>query len=142
MFAQVAKKAGLGVTDNEVLVGMRSNPPAVLASSPSFQTNGQFDMSKYQQALANPGNNWAPFEEMLREQLPVRKLQERLMSSLKLTQPELKQAFRERYDRVSATLLTVPAADSGAHHPQALRPRRDQGRARHGPEPLRPRAAG
>jgi parvulin-like peptidyl-prolyl isomerase len=113
MFAQQARKAGLTVTDNEVLVGMRNNPPAVLASSPSFQTNGQFDMSKYQQALANPGNNWAPFEDMLREQLPVRKLQERLMSSLKLTQPELKQAFRERYDRVSATLVTVPAADSG-----------------------------
>jgi parvulin-like peptidyl-prolyl isomerase len=113
LFAQQAQKAGLGVTDNEVLVGMRNNPPAVLASSPSFQTNGQFDMSKYQQALANPGNNWAPFEDMLREQLPVRKLQERLMSSLKLTQPELKQAFRERYDRVNATLVTVPAADSG-----------------------------
>jgi parvulin-like peptidyl-prolyl isomerase len=113
MFAQQAKQAGLGVTDNEVLVGMRTNPPTVIATSPSFQTNGQFDMSKYQQALANPANNWAPFEDMLRQQIPVRKLQEHLMSSLKLTQPELKQAFRDRYDRVAATLVTVPAADSG-----------------------------
>ncbi len=113
MFAQQARKAGLNVTDNEVLVGMRTNPPGVLLASPSFQTNGQFDPSKYQQALANPGNNWAPFEAALRQQLPVRKLQERLMSSLKLTQPELKQAFREKFDRVSATLVTVPAADSG-----------------------------
>ena len=113
MFAQQARKAGLKVTDSEVLVGMRTNPPAALLASPSFQTNGQFDPSKYQQALANPNNNWAPFEHLLRQQLPVRKLQERLMSSLKLTQPELQQAFRERYDRVSATLVTVPPADTG-----------------------------
>ena len=113
MFAQQAKRAGLTVTDNEVLVGMRTNPPAMLLASPTFQTNGQFDPSKYQQALANPGNNWAPFEDMLRQQLPVRKFQERLLSSLKLTQPELQQAFRERFDRVSATLLVVPPAESG-----------------------------
>jgi len=113
MFAQEDRKNGLGVTDNEVLVGMRTNPPPVLLNSPTFQTNGQFDPSKYQQALANPGNDWTPFEEQLRSQLPVRKLQERLLASLKLTEPELKQAFRQRYDRVSATLVTVPAADSG-----------------------------
>ncbi len=117
MFAQEAKKAGLKATDNDVLVGMRTNPPAVLLASPSFQTNGQFDISKYQQALANPSPElapfWAQFESQLREQLPVRKLQERLMSSLKLSQPELKEEFRSRYDRASATLVTVPAADSG-----------------------------
>ena len=113
MFAQQARKAGLKATDSEVLVGMRTNPPAVLLASPSFQTDGKFDPSKYQQALANPGNNWAPFEDLMRHQLPVRKLQERLLSSLKLTQPELKQAFRDQMDRVSATLVMVPAADSG-----------------------------
>lgn len=113
LFSQQARKAGLTVTDNEVLVGMRTNPPAVLLASPSFQTNGQFDPTKYQQALATPGNDWSSFEELLRQQLPVRKFQERLLSSLKLTQPELEQAFHERYDRVSATLVTVPAADTG-----------------------------
>ncbi len=113
MFAQLAKKSGLKATDNDVLVGMRTNPPSMLAASPSFQTDGKFDMIKYQQALANPANNWAPFEDMLRGQIPVRKLQERLMSSLKLTQPELQSAFRERYDRAAATLVSIPAADTG-----------------------------
>src|SRR5262245_57879463 len=104
LFAQQARKAGLGVTDNEVLVGMRTSPPAMLLASPAFQTDGKFDATKYQQALANPGNNWAPFEDMLRAQLPVKKLQERLMASIKLSEPELHQAFRDRYDRISATL--------------------------------------
>ena len=113
MFAQLAKKSGLKASDNDVLVGMRTNPPTMLAASPSFQTDGKFDITKYQQALANPANNWAPFEDMLRGQIPVRKLQERLMSSLKLTQPELMSAFRERYDRAAATLVSIPAADTG-----------------------------
>ncbi|MCE9627593.1 MAG: SurA N-terminal domain-containing protein, partial [Candidatus Eisenbacteria bacterium] len=117
MFSQEAKKAGLKATDNDVLVGMRTNPPAVLLASPSFQTNGQFDVTKYQQALANPSPElapfWAQFESQLREQLPVRKLQERLLSSLKLSQPELQSEFRNRFDRASATLVTVPAADTG-----------------------------
>ncbi len=113
MFAQEARKAGLRASDGEVLNAMRKSPPGVLVASPEFQTDGRFDPSKYQQALANPGNNWVPFEEMLRGQLPVRKLQERLLASIKLTQPELKAAFHERFDRVSATLLAVPAADTG-----------------------------
>ena len=113
LFAQQARRAGLGVTDNEVVTAMRNAPPAILINSPAFQTNGKFDLSKYQQALGNPNNNWAPFEDLIRRQVPVRKLQERLMAAIKLSEPELKQAFRDRYDRISATLVTVPAADSG-----------------------------
>src|SRR5262245_34579796 len=113
LFAQQAKKAGLGASDNEVVIGMKLTPPSILLASAAFQTDGKFDMTKYQQALSNPGNNWAPFEAMLREQLPVRKLQERLLASIKLSQPELHQAFRDRYDRFSATLLVVPPADTG-----------------------------
>jgi parvulin-like peptidyl-prolyl isomerase len=113
LFAQQAKQAGLGASDNEVVLGMRTNPPTILAAQPAFQTEGKFDMAKYQQALADPRNNWAAFEDMLRQQLPVRKLQERLLASIKLSQPELHQAFRDRYDHFSATLLTVPAADTG-----------------------------
>ena len=113
MFAQQAKKAGLQATDSDVLVGMRTNPPAGVLASPSFQTDGKFDIAKYQQALATPGIDWAPAEAVLRTQIPVRKLQERLMASLKLTQPELQAAFRDRYDRAAATVLAVPAADTG-----------------------------
>ncbi len=115
MFAQEAKRAGLKATDGEVLVGMRTNPPTALLAQPAFQTDGKFDASKYLGALANPqmGNTWAPFEDMLRQSLPVKKLQERLLASIKLTQPELQQAFRDRYERTTATVLLVPAADTG-----------------------------
>lgn len=118
MVAQQAAAAGLEATDSEVLIGMRTNPPAILLAQPSFQTDGQFDVTKYQQALASPSPElapfWAQFEAQLRKQIPVRKYQERLMASLKLSEPELKQEFHQRYDRAAATLVVVPPADTGS----------------------------
>jgi peptidyl-prolyl cis-trans isomerase D len=113
MFAQEAKRAGLVATDNDIVNGLRNDPPMQIATSPAFQTNGQFDPTKYQQALADPRINWAPFEQLLREQIPVRKLQERLLSSIKLSEGELKQEFHHRFDRAAGTLVLVPAADTG-----------------------------
>lgn len=103
-----ARQAGLGATDREVVLGMRTNPPAVLIQSPAFQTDGKFDPNKFQAALASPGNNWGAFEEMVREQLPVRKLQERLIGSLKLSEPELREAYQNQNEKLRATVLQIP----------------------------------
>ncbi len=104
-----AKRLGLKASDREVVLSLQTNPPAALASEPVFQTDGKFDPQKYVAALRDPKNNWAPFEAMVREQLPTRKLQERLLSSIKISEPELREAFADRFDRVSATVLFVPA---------------------------------
>lgn len=114
LFAQEAHKAGIKVTDTDVIVGMRTTPPSVLYTIDAFQTNGKFDPSKYQAALANPNQDWSPFEEQLRAELPVRRLQERLMSSLKLSEAELHEAFRDRFERLDAVILQVPPADTGS----------------------------
>ena len=105
-----AKRLGIPAYDKEVVLTLESSPPSQLASQPVFQTNGKFDPSKYQQALRDPKNNWGPFEEMTRQQLPVKKLQERLMSSIKLSQPELMDLFHDRYDKANVTIVQVPAA--------------------------------
>ncbi len=114
LLADEAKKLGIPVRDKEVVLTMESQPPAQITSAAVFQTDGKFDPAKYQQALRDPKNNWAPFEEVTRRQLPVKKLQERLLSSFKLSQTELLQAFHDRYDRASATIVQVPAAPDSA----------------------------
>lgn len=114
LMADEAKKLGIPAHDKEVVLTLESSPPAQLASQPVFQTDGKFDASKYQQALRDPKNNWGPFEEMTRQQLPVKKLQERLMSSIKLSQPELLEAFHDRYDKATVTIVQVPAAPDSA----------------------------
>lgn len=111
--AHTAKKLGLQAHDEEILIALQASPPQQVLSLPDFQTNGQFDPSKYAQAIRNPNINWAPFEDLVRDQLPVRKLQERLLSSIKLSQPELLWAYRSRFEKIAITLANVPAsADS------------------------------
>jgi peptidyl-prolyl cis-trans isomerase D len=112
LVTEEAKRLGLNATDKDVSLAMRTNPPQVLMTVPDFQTNGQFDPNKYRAALANPNYNWAPFEELARRDAPMRKLEERLLASIKVTDAELRQLFHDRNDKVNATVVAVqPAPD-------------------------------
>jgi len=109
---QEAADLGLRAYDPEIVLAMRTSPPQMLLQAPAFQTNGQFDPNKYAQALQDPNMNWSPFEALVREQLPIRKLQERLLASVKLSEPELESEFRAQHDQVSGTVLQIlPAFD-------------------------------
>lgn len=113
LLSHQARELGLKAHDRDVIVSLQTSPPAELQAAPAFQTNGQFDPSKYQQAMRNPDINWAPFEDVVREQVPVRKLQERLFTSVKLTELDLRQFWRDRNERVTATLATILPETSG-----------------------------
>ncbi len=109
LLARQARAAGLTVSDREVVLALETQPPQELIDQPVFQTNGKFDPAKYQAALRDPNSGfWGPFEQLTRQQLPVRKLEERLLSSIKVSEPELRQAYRDRFDRLSATVVEVP----------------------------------
>jgi peptidyl-prolyl cis-trans isomerase D len=108
-----AKQLGLAAHDHEVVVALQTNPPQAVMMEPSFQTDGKFDQQKYRTALSNPNNVAvvAGLEEMTRQQLPMRKLQERLIVSVKLAEPELRDGFKSRFETVNATVVHVPPAD-------------------------------
>ena len=108
LLAREAKQLGLKPTDDQVKFMLQVSPPAAVANLEAFQTNGKFDPQKYQAALRNPENNWAPIEQMERAQLPVRLLEERMLSSVKLSEPELRQAWSDRYDKVDGVIVSVP----------------------------------
>jgi len=108
LMAGQARLAGIVAHDREVVLALQTSPPQELVDQPGFQTDGKFDPEKYRAALRDPNNTfWASFEELVRSQLPVRKLQERLLSSIKLSEPELREAYHERFDRVAATAVVV-----------------------------------
>ncbi len=110
---QKAKELNLTAHDREVLLQLQSSPPPELMNNPSFRTNGQFDPQKYRAAMQDPNNDWSAFEERVRAQLPVRKLQERLFTSVKLTEPQLRQAYRDQNERVNGTLVAIVPDLSG-----------------------------
>jgi peptidyl-prolyl cis-trans isomerase D len=107
LVADKAKQLGIKSYDPEIVLALKTQPPQMLQQAPAFQTDGKFDYAKYQAALQNPGNNWAPFEAMVREELPVRKLQEWLLASVKLSEPELRQAFREQFEKLDGAYVAV-----------------------------------
>ena len=110
---------GLVAHDREVVLVAADRTRRPLLAQPAFQTDGKFDPAKYQAAMRDPNNNWAPFEELVREQLPVRKLQERLLTSIKVARAELREAFRDRFERVDAT---VAAGAAGRRRPRCRSP--------------------
>ena len=114
LMRQEAKKAGIPVHDKEIVVTLENTPPNDVIALQAFQTDGKFDPAKYRQALQDVSGRLEPFwvqvEDKLRGELPIRKLQEGLMSSIKLTQPELLNLFHDRYDKANVTIVQVPAA--------------------------------
>ncbi len=108
LMAAQAEASGLHAQDAEVVLMLQNYPPQWLRDEPEFQTDGKFDPQKYGAALASPEHpSWPYYEQRVRQELPVQKLQERLLASLKLSEPELLQAYHERFDQVAATVAVV-----------------------------------
>ncbi len=104
------KRMGITVTNREIYLNLTQNPPQELRQNPSFQTDGKFDMSKYQQALQNPQANWLPIENYYRETLPFQKLQDLVTNSVIVTQEEVKAAYLNQSLKAKIQYLEIPAA--------------------------------
>lgn len=107
LLRQEARRRGIGLTDRELLEFIRWNPPPELVGLPAFQTEGRFDIQKYQEALADPAlaSTWARYEESLRRSLPIRKLQEQVVAGVVVTEAELLEEYRERNERARIAYL-------------------------------------
>jgi len=112
-----AKALGLVPHNHEVVLALETSPPAALTSAEQFQTGGKFDSQKYAAALRNPQNDWSPYEAIIRSQLPMRKLQERLLASVKLSEPELREAFRDKFEKLDVTVVQVMPMTANAPAP-------------------------
>ena len=115
-----ARERGIRVTDSELVEYIKFNPPADIVSMPAFQTDGQFDLAKYQEALADPAlqQTWIEYETQLRNALPIQKLQEQIVAGIVVTDAEARAAFRERNERARIEVLFLDpellAADAGS----------------------------
>lgn len=101
------RKNEVTVGDSEVVFHLRNNPPDFLKQSPSFQTDGKFDVNKYVQALNNPAyaKEWAQIENILRMQLPYTKLQNMIALSSRVSESELRQEYARRNLKVNGQLI-------------------------------------
>ena len=87
------------VSDAEVLYHLQNIPPSFLVSDPAFQTDGQFDQEKYDQAINNPvGNEWAQIEQFMKSTyLPNIKLQEMINADVMITEADIWSNYIKQY---------------------------------------------
>ena len=87
------------VSDVEVLYHLQNIPPPFLVSEPAFQTDGQFDQEKYNQAINNPvGNEWVQIEQFMKSTyLPNIKLQEMINADVMITEADIWSSYIKQY---------------------------------------------
>ncbi len=110
---QQYRRLGIQISDEEVVGIIRHNPPAELQNHPDLMTNGAFDIQKYQSILRHPQNlSWLrEYEGEIRRQLPLQKLRLQIMSGVRVTDAEIREAYAARNERARVSFLAVdPAA--------------------------------
>jgi len=101
------EKRGITVSDDEVLFILHNNPPSVIISNPVFQTDDKFDYQKYTQALSNPELNWIDAENYVRATHSVSKMNTLILSTVRVTEQEIKQEFTLKNQTANARYLYI-----------------------------------
>lgn len=96
-----ANSVNLRVTDQEVV--------QKIASFPVFQRkNGIFDPKLYKSML---GDTARAFEEKLRDDIIIEKLRENVTANISVTDEEVKNEYRKKFEKVKSSYILIPFAD-------------------------------
>lgn len=119
LLADEYRKRGIVVTDEEIKDFARYAPPPWLQSEPSLQTEGRFDMAKYQRLLgsaqARQGGLLVQLESYYRSEIPREKLFEQLTAAVYVSPTELWRAWRDQRDSAQVSFVAfTPAIDDAA----------------------------
>ena len=97
---QELRRRKISVSDAEVEFYIRLSPPPEVAESPAFQTDGRFDPVKYKEILQNPQYDLTGLETLVRSTVPVRKLEEFVTSTAKVSNNEVRSYFEASSEKV------------------------------------------
>ncbi len=119
LLEQHIAKQEIIVTDAEILEAIRTSPPEYVRQQEMFQTDGEFDQTKYLQALNDPAvEGWAFLEDQYRLSLPRQKLIKRVISGARVTDLEVRQAFVRQNERLTTKYLFFDPEDQDAEPDQ------------------------
>ncbi|UCE20435.1 MAG: peptidylprolyl isomerase [Gemmatimonadota bacterium] len=105
-------KRGITVSDPEISFHIRHNPPEYITQAEIFQNEqGQFDTTKFQQALDDPRVPWIQVENYFRAFLPLQKLQNQVMATVRVTDNEVRQDYIQKNEKVKVRYMFFGARD-------------------------------
>ncbi len=107
LFQKEVEDLNITATPSEVVFQLQNNPPEFLRNHESFQTEGQFDIQKYQQALSDPSNYtyWIPVENYLQNMIPKQKLGQYILSSVRLSRSAIQYNHMLQNTKMTADYL-------------------------------------
>ena len=107
VLAKLYRRLGITMTDDEVVSIIRNSPPRELMNDQRLYVNGQFDIARYHQLIADPQNRafLLEYEKQIREALPRQKLQLQVAAGIRVTEAEVEDLFRDRNERVRARFI-------------------------------------
>jgi peptidyl-prolyl cis-trans isomerase D len=121
LLEQEYAKRGIRVSDQEIVDAAKFAPPPQLMRATELQTEGRFDMQKYQRFLASPAAKQqgllAQLESYYREEIPRQKLFQQLASEVWVTDARLWEAWRDQRDTVVATFVQLTPEDLKVNPP-------------------------
>lgn len=106
------RRLGIHVSDDEISRMAFSSPPPQIGrqviDDPQFQTNGQFDLTKWQRYLQSAGDEFkAQIEQLWRDYLPERKLEDYLSADVYVSDSKLWRIWRDQHESVTVALLAI-----------------------------------
>src|SRR6266852_1526042 len=103
------KRLGITVTDQEIRDAAQTSPPPEVYSIPEFQTNGQFDATKWRRFLQSGGNKefLVQLEARYRDQIPQAKLLQYITADLYVSDAKLWRIYRDQHDSVTVDLVAI-----------------------------------
>lgn len=109
LLRQEYERRGISVTDDEIRDAARQSPPPGVEQNPEFQTEGQFDLAKYQRFLSSPVARQAgmlsQLESFYRSEIPKQKLFDQIASDVWVSDARLWQLFKDRNDSARVTFV-------------------------------------
>lgn len=119
LIGQQIDKYGIEVSDTEVNHVNRTQPPEWVQQQESFQTDGAFDLAKYNQFLDNPNTHRDlqtkqfvfAAETNARSLLLSQKLETLIAGAVKVTDAEVEQTYLEQNEKVRVSYIGFDASD-------------------------------
>lgn len=112
MFNQEYRRRGITVSDEEILAAAENSPPPEVIQLPDFQTEGQFDLAKYQRYLAAGADPQflLALETRYRTEIPRVKLFEQLSIDVYVPDGRLWRLYRDEHDSAVVVVVSVRSA--------------------------------
>jgi peptidyl-prolyl cis-trans isomerase D len=103
------RRRGITVSDDEIVQAIRNSPPPEFQNVPEFQTDSQFDLSKYQRWLTSSvAQQYLPsLEAQYRDELQRAKLFRVVTADIYLSDAALWERYRDEHEMVTVGLAAI-----------------------------------